>query len=88
MALTAAVDGSGSGAVVAGTLIDTADDAIIWTGPLASIGGDEYRMIFDPDDAVVEAAGIYMLRIAATFGGRFLEFEDLVTVVNRGSLAP
>lgn len=83
--LTVTVTGSGSSAVVTGTLLDAAG-ATVWTGSLTTTGtADTYRATIDPASAIVAIGGRYTIRILATYSSRTLEFEDAVDVTDRGS---
>lgn len=82
--LTATVTGSGTGATVTGTLFDAAG-VTVWTGSLTNTAADTYAATIDPASAVVTSGARYTLRIAATYGGRSLEFEDPVDVEDRPS---
>jgi len=83
--LTVTVAGSGSSAVVIGTLLD-ATGATVWTGSLATTGtADTYSATIDPASALVTTGNRYTLRVLATYASRTLEFEDPVDVVDRRS---
>lgn len=80
--VTATVTGSGTGATVTGTLLDAAG-VTVWTGSLSSAGSDTYTATIDPGSASVTTGRKYTMRIAATYSGRSLEFEDVVVVQDR-----
>lgn len=84
MVLTVTVTGSGTSAVVTGTLLDAAGTTV-WTGSLANSAADTYTATIDPASATVVAGARYTLRVLATYGGRTLEFEDPVNVEDRAS---